>query len=178
MSGRNFIVAPRSWAAIEASALEWRDAFGLKDNPRTPIMELMEEVFDKKLGLFTLVVAERVEMGTAEGYTYPDGSCIVLREDVYRGAWRGGRRDRFTAAHEFGHWVLHTNQPLARAMSSEKIAAYRLSEPQANRFASEMLMPRRFFSSDDTEAIVMDRHEVSFHAASVRLDQLRRSGEI
>jgi Zn-dependent peptidase ImmA (M78 family) len=178
MSGRNFIVTPRSWAAIEAIALEWRDSLLPRDTARTPIIELMEEVFDHKLNLFRLLAGDKHEMGSAEGYTYPNGSCIVLREDVYRGAWRNNRRDRFTAAHEFGHWVLHTNQPLARAQDGVNIPGYRLSEPQANHFASEILMPKRFFSTYDSATDVMNRHDVSYKAAEVRLSYLRSSGKI
>lgn len=178
MSGQNFIVPARSWDDIEQIAQGWRSKFGLDQVARTPIMEMMEKILDNRLSAFTLIPMEQAEMGPAEGYTDPDGDYIWLREDVYKGAWDGGPRDRFTAAHELSHWALHTKIALARAMPGQNIPAYRLSEPQANQFASELLMPVRFFGPTDTVQIVMERHGVSYQAATVRLDYLRRKGKI
>ncbi|UZW54975.1 ImmA/IrrE family metallo-endopeptidase [Sphingobium sp. JS3065] len=178
MSGQNFIVPPRNWNAIEKSAQDWRAAFKLEDVAHTPITDMLEKVLDLRLGVFNLVIEESSVMGSAEGYTDPNGEFIMLREDVYRGACAGDRRDRFTAAHEFGHWAMHTNVPLARATSDRKIEPYRLSEPQANHFASALLMPAQFFSAWDTPQTVMDRHGVSYQAACHRLDYLNRKGMI
>ncbi|HUD90815.1 ImmA/IrrE family metallo-endopeptidase [Sphingobium sp.] len=178
MSGQNFIVPPRNWNAIEKSAQDWRAAFNLENAAHTPIMEMMEKVLDQTLGLFQFVIEERSVMGAAEGYTDPNGEFIMLREDVYRGAWNGDPRDRFTAAHEFGHWAMHTNVPLARATSDRKVEPFRLSEPQANHFASSLLMPAQFFSLWDTPQSVMNRHGVSYQAASNRIDYLKRKGMI
>lgn len=178
MSGQNFIVPARSWNNIEQIAQSWRSKFGLDQTPYTPIMEMMEKVLDNKLEVFTLVSMSREEMGPAEGYTDPDGSFIFLREDVYEGAWRGEVRHRFTAAHELAHWAIHTNIPLARARPEQSVPAYRLSEPQANQFASELLMPARFFTLGDDVDDVMERHGVGYQAASHRLNYLRSKGKI
>ncbi|MGK2910324.1 MAG: ImmA/IrrE family metallo-endopeptidase [Sphingobium sp.] len=178
MSGQDFIVPPRNWNAIEREANDWRKAFGLNDTALTPIMEMLEKVMDRTLDIFTLLVGEPAMMGSAEGLTDPKGEFIMLREDVYRGAWAGDVRDRFTAAHEFGHWALHTNVPLARSRPNEKIEAYRMSEPQANQFASALLMPKEFFRRSDSYNDVMDRHGVGFKAANNRLDYLSRKGLI
>ena len=178
MSGQNFIVPAKSWDNIEQIAQGWRSRFGLDQTPYTPIMEMMERVLDNTLNCFTLIPVEASEMGPAEGYTDPDGTCIMLREDVYRGAWAGEPRDRFTAAHELAHWAIHTNIPLARAAAGQVVPAYRLSEPQANHFASELLMPARFFTVFDNVHTVMERHGVGYKAASNRLEYLNRKGKI
>ncbi|AXB77882.1 ImmA/IrrE family metallo-endopeptidase [Novosphingobium sp. P6W] len=178
MSGQNFIVPARSWNDIEQIAQGWRSKFGLDEIPYTPIMEMMEKILDNRLNVFTLIPMDVAEMGPAEGYTDPDGEYIWLREDVYRGAWAGEPRDRFTAAHELSHWAMHTKIPLARAMPSQNIPAYRLSEPQANQFASELLMPARFFSPADTAQVVMERHGVGYKAATNRLEYLQRKGKL
>ena len=102
----------------------------------------------------------------------------MLREDVYRGAWEGEVRDRFTAAHELSHWAIHTKIPLARAKPAQKVEAFRLSEPQANQFASELLMPAKFFSKADSVQDVMKRHGVGYQAANNRLEYLHRKGKI
>lgn len=178
MSGQNFIVPARSWDNIEQIAQGWRSKFGLDQSPFTPIMEMMEQVLDYQLNCFTLIPMDVEEMGPAEGYTDPDGRFIMLREDVYTGAWNGEVRDRFTAAHELSHWAIHTNISLARAMPGQHVPAYRLSEPQANQFASELLMPAKFIRPTDTVHDVMDRHGVGYQAASNRLEYLTRRGKI
>jgi len=178
VSGQNFIVPPMSWDGIEQIAQTWRSKFGLDSTPYTPIMEMIERILDNQLGCFTLVVDEVSKMGPAEGYADPGGKFIFLREDVYEGAWEGKARDRFTAAHELSHWAIHTNIPLARAAPQQNVKPYRLSEPQANQFASELLMPARFFSFSDNVDLVMDRHGVSRSCAELRLNYLKRKGKI
>lgn len=178
MSGQNFIVPARSWANIEQSAHSWRAKFGLAQVAYLPIMVLIEDVLDKGLGLLTLIVAEKAEMQSAEGYTDPGGEFIMLREDVYRGACAGRARDRFTAAHELSHWIIHTKIPLAREMPGQVVPKFRLSEPQANQHASELLMPAQFFSRFDTVQSVMERHGVSYQAASHRLEYLQKKGRL
>jgi len=97
---------------------------------------------------------------------------------MYEAAWAGDGRARFTAAHELGHLVMHTNIPLARAKPEERIKPFRRSEPQANQFAAELLMPPRFFLLDDDERTVMERHGVSWEAAKNRLEYLRNKEKI
>lgn len=178
MSGDSFIVPPRSWDSIAVDAMEWRTALTLENSPFFPIMEVMEKILDNQLGLFRLVLVEKKEMGSAEGYTDQDGSQIFLREDVYLRAWNRQPRDRFTAAHEFGHWAMHTGLQLARVQPEQHVPIFKLSEPQANHFASELLMPARFFTHSDTPQDVMERHEVSYQAAYNRLAYLRKKGKI
>ncbi|WP_215761244.1 ImmA/IrrE family metallo-endopeptidase [Acetobacter sp. P1H12_c] len=178
MTGDSFIVPPLSWSKIESNALHWRSVLGLETEPYFPVMKVMEKVLANKLSLFDLIIVEKEEMGSAEGYTDPSGKAIYLREDVYRRAWEGERRDRFTAAHELGHWDMHTNLQLARVQPEQNIPVFKQSEPQANQFASELLMPVSFFSADDTPEIVMQRHGVGYQAAANRLSYLQRKGRL
>lgn len=178
MSGENFIVPPLGWQTIAGKVARLRSNFGLADKADFPVMDFIERVLDQKLGLLRLIVLSKEEMGQAEGYADPAGKFIVLRDDVYDGAISGNGRDRYTAAHELGHWNMHVNIPLARAPSNTTAKAYELSEPQANRFAAELLMPPQFFQSNDTVAMVMMRHGVSYQAAEYRLDEMRKKGKI
>lgn len=173
---RDFVVPARRWAEISGIADNVRHRLGLWDEPHLPVMELLERVMDHRLSLFRLEVADHAEMEGAEGYTCPKGEFIRLREDVYNGAWKGEGRPRFTAAHELGHWAMHTNIPLARAKRGDGTPAFRLAEPQANRFAAEILMPRRFISSWDDENDLMERFGVSWEAARNRISYLRNDG--
>lgn len=174
MSGHNFVVPPLSWEAIGECADGVRSVFDLSDKPRFPIMRVIERILDHKLKLLHLQVGFPADMGDAEGLTCPSGTFIRLREDVYVKAWNGDGRARFTAAHELGHHVLHTGVPLARAELHERLPAFRLSEPQANHFAAELLMPRRFIVRADDARAVARRHGVSHAAAHHRLSYVRR----
>jgi Zn-dependent peptidase ImmA (M78 family) len=172
----DFVVPARRWAEIGGIADNVRHRLGLWDDPRLPVMELLERVMDQRFGWFRLEVADHAEMEGAEGYTCPKGEFIRLREDVYAGAWRGDGRPRFTAAHELGHWAMHTNIPLARARRGDGTPAFRLAEPQANQFAAEILMPKRFITLSDDENALMERFGVSWEAARHRLSYLQKNG--
>jgi len=178
MQGGEFIVPPRSWRDIGQIAGSLRKSLGLNKQPRVPTVEIIEGVLDQRLNLLSFQVGSHKEMGSAEGYTCPNGTFIMLREDVYEKACAGDPRARFTTIHELGHWAMHTNIPLARASPNQRIAPYKLAEPQANQFAAEFLMPASFVSRTDAEADLMVRFGVSNEAARLRLIYLRKEGLI
>lgn len=172
MTGTDYAVPPRSWAAIDQIGENLRARFDLASEPRFPIFEFLEQVLDYRMELISFRLGDRAEMGLAEGYTHPQGEFIQIREDVYLEGLRGQGRARFTAAHELGHLVMHTNIPLARARPDTK--AYSRAEPQANQFASALLMPLRFLQVHDTPEIVAERHGVSKESARLRLEYMRK----
>ncbi|MGJ8584297.1 MAG: ImmA/IrrE family metallo-endopeptidase [Marinosulfonomonas sp.] len=174
----DFIVPPRGWADIGIFANTFRKGLGLGVAPWAPVIEVIENVLDQRLNLVRFDVGSEQEMGRAEGYTCPKGEFIMLREDVYTGVCAGESRHRFTAAHELGHWAMHTNIPLARAHSGDGTPPYRLAEPQANQFAAEFLMPDFFISHRDNEVDLMKRFGVSRGAAHNRLRYLRQKGRL
>ncbi|GAB4359779.1 MAG: hypothetical protein Kow00114_12910 [Kiloniellaceae bacterium] len=178
MSGYDFKVPPLSWEQIRAVSDNLRTNLGLASEPYFPIMEVIERVLDQRLGLVRLEVGTYAEMKGAEGHTCPSGDFIELRNDVYVAAWKGEGRARFTAAHELGHLLLHTNVPLARAKQEDNVKPFRRSEPQANRFAAELLMPPRFFAPSDDIGEVAKRHGVSMEAAHHRLSDLKKRGKL
>ena len=175
IDGTDFIVPPRRWAQIGEIADYLRRQLGQADNPRVPVIEIIERVLDQRLGLLNFQVGSREEMGMAEGYTCPTGKFIMLREDVHEGVWAGAGRDRFTTAHELGHWVMHTNIPLARARHGDGTPAFRLAEPQANQFAAEFLMPECFIDACDKDHDLIERFGVSREAARNRLRYLHEN---
>lgn len=179
MNDQGFSVTPRSWKSIRTIANNFRKSVGLDQEASIPVMELVEDVLYTRLGLFRLEITDHSEMNGAEGFTDPSGSFMMIREDVYVKALSGDGRARFTVAHELGHMILHTGQPLlARAPSNHNLKPYELSEPQANKFAAELLMPPAYFKSTDTVSIVADRHGVSMDAARFHLKGLRKDGLI
>jgi Zn-dependent peptidase ImmA (M78 family) len=174
----DFRVRPRSWDDIGEIADELRGQFGLSQEPYFRIVEFLELVLDQQIGATHFLVGTRAGMEGAEGLTDPAGEFIMLCEDVYHDACQGQGRARFTSAHELGHWMLHTNVPFARIRPDEEPAPFRRSEPQANQFAAELLMPRDFISARDTIGTIIERHGVSADAAGHRLDFLRKKGHI
>jgi len=172
--GSDFVVPPRRWAEIGGIADNLRRQLGQGDNPRVPVIEIIERVLDQRLGLVHFQVGSHEEMGRAEGYTCPKGEFIMLREDVHEGVWAGEGRARFATAHDLGHWAMHTNIPLARAKRGDGTPAFRLAEPQANQFAAEFLMPECFIDAWDEEDD--ERFGVSWEAARNRLRYLHKNG--
>lgn len=175
---QDYIVPPRRWIDIGGIADNLRVRFGLQDTPHFPVIEFVEKVLDQRLGMVRFEVGTHSEMQGAEGFTCPHGEFIQLREDVYEGACRGEGRARFTAAHELGHFVMHTGIPLARAKLGDTIQPYRLAEPQANQFAAELLMPGGFIDQLDTAHSIMERHGVSHEAAGNRIKYLSKNGRL
>lgn len=173
MSGQDYVVPPLSWNAVGMMTDNLRTQFSVAAEPKFPVMEFLEKVLDQRMGLVRLELGTKADLGPFEGLTDKDGAFIVLREDVYEDAWRDDGRARFTVAHELGHFFLHTQIPMARASLERKVAPFRLSEPQANQFASELLMPRAFMQFDDTPGIVARRHATSMEAASNRIKFMR-----
>ncbi|KRQ26208.1 XRE family transcriptional regulator [Mycobacteroides sp. H003] len=90
-------------------------------------------------------------------------------------------RDRFTIAHELGHYFLHNRAPDTH-LTGERVSRFtRLgrnpAETQANVFASNLLMPAPAFSkvfaeSNHNLATVARHFEVSVPAARVRAEFL------
>ncbi|RWM02076.1 MAG: ImmA/IrrE family metallo-endopeptidase [Mesorhizobium sp.] len=175
MSGQNYVVPPWSWADIGRLTDGLRVQFSLADKPEFPVMEFLEIVLDQRLGAVRMEIESEEDMGDYEGLTDPNGDFIALREDVYAKAWAGDGRARFTVAHEIGHLFLHTGRPMARASSRANIPKFRLSEPQANQFAAELLMPRRFMNQLDAVHTVALRHGVSIEAARNRILYMKES---
>jgi Predicted Zn peptidase len=174
MSGGDFRVPPMKWNDIGLRADGLRANLGLTETPLFPVIDVLEKILPTLFSDFQFMIGDEEEMEGAEGYTDPGGAFIMLHEKVYAAALGGDGRARFTAAHELGHWMLHTNVPLMRIDPNTTVDAYMRAEPQANQFAAELLMPRRLISSINIEFDLMTYFGVSYAAASHRLNFLRR----
>lgn len=160
---------PTSWARIDQMAWSIRCDFELHERPFLPVIGFAETILSDGLEAFELRVWSDADCEGAEGFTCPHGSHITLPESVYRGACANNPRDRFTVAHELGHFFLHAGRPLARLASGLRVQAFRDPEAQANRFAAAILMPWGFFEAGMTAFEVMDKFGVSRQAAVHRL---------
>lgn len=160
---------PTSWAKIDALADSLRSTLKMDQILKIPIVDIVEKVLYERLEIFEFQVRSCEEMGSAEGLTCPNGNFIRFREDVYKSACKGGARARFTFAHELGHFFMHTNVLLARALPTEKLPAYMSAEKQANRFAGTFLMPAALVTRFHTMEQIMEKFGVSKPAAKFRI---------
>lgn len=135
-----------------------------------PIVELLELIMPRAFPGFVFEVRDRSEMGNNHGLTIPKENAIVLRDDVYDGACEGKGRDRFTAAHELGHYLMHRDLPI-QFHRAGTLAAYKDSEWQANTFAGALLMPRSGLMTCRSIDEVSVRFQVSPDAARVQLSK-------
>ncbi len=101
-----------------------------------------------------------------------DGSIIVEGEGdftIFLSPYTSRLRDRFTVAHELGHYFLHSD------MGKKKIKQAREGsdrvEWEANWFAAGFLMPKTVFAkkaASSSDAALADEFDVSLEAAAVR----------
>ena len=179
MNSADYRVAPMSWNDVDQTADRIRETLRLTDTCFFPIVDVIEKVLPQLTGEdFAFEVGSQEEMGSAEGLTCPEGKFIRLREDVYNDVCADGARARFTLAHEFGHFLLHTgqNRPLERAQPNERLRPFESAEKQADRFAATLLMPACLIWPMDTISDLVAKFGVSHSAAEVRLDKLLKEG--
>ncbi len=123
---------PESSEAIEKAAETFRLLFGLGFGPLSNVTRIAENA-----GAVVLKVPNLAPEIDAVSFA-TKRPLIVLNGDG-----RSACRERFGVAHELGHFSLHIGI----------LTGDRLTETQANRFASALLMPRSTFSNECKLAI-------------------------
>ncbi|GKW51510.1 hypothetical protein NCCP2140_05630 [Pseudoalteromonas sp. NCCP-2140] len=171
MSGNSIKVPPESRKSIREAAAFSRLALEKVhgcDALYLPIVEMLEFALPKLDSEYSFEVWSVGRMGENHGLTYPTEKTIILREDVYENALLGHGRDRMTAAHELGHYVLHSDVDISFARSNEDLKCYEDSEWQANCFGGEILMPytKKDLLTGKTPQEVADLCGVSLEAAA------------
>lgn len=101
--------------------------------------------------------------------------------EIYVAAHTGPIRDRFTIAHELGHYILHYFWPKSQGHPVEPTEAQRYGsgriEWEANWFAAGFLMPEEIFRNEFQRSmgnlsLLAERFGVSMEAARVRAQSL------
>lgn len=125
--------------APEGAAELVRHRWGLGDRPIPNVIHLLESRGVR-------VAALRHE------YTDIDAFCFTRDSTpyVFLNTSRSAERQRFDAAHELGHLVLHGEQDMDPSTSKER-------EAEANRFAASFLMPRSAVLSQSMRSASLDR---------------------
>ena len=122
---------------IEDIARECREAWKLGSAPIPNVIQIMENA-----GIIcTRATLGHVKMDGVSHVSVLDGRPYVLIAEDKANAIR----NRFDAAHELGHVVLHSKMPAAQYAKKE---LYDLLEGQAHRFASAFLMPPESFAQE------------------------------
>src|SRR5262249_964353 len=141
-----------------------------------PIMQVLEFRLALASPGFFIDIKTREELDGDEARAIPSLNKIEFREDVYERAWHGSGRDRFTAAHELGHFLMHRNLGLSPPEQSEGFPIYRESEWQADTFAGGLLMSVRHARRFTDEYDFAEAAQVTYAAAEVTWAKYRKEG--
>lgn len=114
-----------------------------------------------------------------------ESGSIEIRDDkdfsITLASHTSKARDRFTIAHELGHYFLHYRLPKLNGKDTGPLRAARAgndqAETEANWFAASFLMPENSFReafeiSNGDLVVLANKFEVSMSAASVRAKSL------
>lgn len=149
----------------------------------TDTEELLEHLRDEDV---VVEFSECLAIGQ-EAFYSPLKNTIVFKEEIARKPHEP--RNRFTIAHELGHFVLHREQykdvifesGRGRLYRREDLKPYEDPEWQANCFAAALLMPRESVTLltqglEFAEActLIKDTFMVSWTAARNRLREIRK----
>lgn len=104
----------------------------------------------------------------------PHDESIIIEDigkfTIFLPAHTSLERDRFTIAHELGHYLVHYWQKRKenKILAGEKMAATRYGsdrvEWEANWFAAGFLMPKNRFKLEDVSGLTTDSAKVTFWA--------------
>lgn len=97
---------------------------------------------------------------------------IRVRESVFKRAAEGIPRDRFTIAHEIGHFVFHCFLGFSLCRSTEDVKSYEDPEWQANTFAGEFLADSGMIKGLSPFEVA-DKYGVSREVALIQLNNAK-----
>jgi len=114
----------------ETIAQYTRKYLGLKDEPIRDIFSLLENN-----GVIVIELDYDVDLFDGVSYVTDEGYYVIIVNKNF-----SNDHKRFTLAHELGHIIMHTSDDFIISDERDK-------ESEANRFASEFLMPSDFITN-------------------------------
>jgi Zn-dependent peptidase ImmA (M78 family) len=137
---------PQSRSDIKDMALYIRKVLHLEEAVFIDVVRVLEAlplIFEDEGFDFEVCPDDDLDKKT-HAYTDVSNNRIVIKQSIYDRAASGKGRDRFTIAHELGHFFLikafglkYTNRD-----ESQEVKTYENPEWQADCFAGEFLMPK------------------------------------
>lgn len=126
------------------------------------------------------IVVKRGDLGeNTSGVIYREGNATVVGIN----STQSKVRQRFTLAHEIGHFIIHKQRDLwvdSPVLFRRNDVTGAPLETEANRFAADLLMPRNLLSKmkadQNAPALIQDmakEYNVSVAAMSIRLVDLQ-----
>jgi hypothetical protein len=171
MADRFGCVQRRSVQQIEKLAANIREELGVGPSDRVAMRPILDHYLDDIVPDAYLAIEFDGQMNGAEGRTDWLEPVITLSASTYKKLRIGDPRARSTAAHELGHLLMHTRQPVFHYRTRSKD---RCVDPewQADTFAAAFLMPRHAFLKMKTVKQAMKAFGISRGAALVRARNL------
>ena len=159
---------------IRSKARRTRELCGVQSCLAPDIVILLNKAaeVEKDLKIKPMLSAE---MNEDEAWLDSTSNTIYVREAVMVGAQSGNPRDRFTLAHELGHFALrHDGAP--RRNPNRQIytsAKDRTKEEEANLFASYLLAPTELVVACENVQEVQDKFQLSSQAAELAFERAK-----
>ncbi len=167
-----YIAQPQSRASIRKFTEEIRFKCGCDRKFYFPVVEFLETMptIYKSVGFEYEIVEDDVLPVPIQGDMDLQNNYMRVKESVYEGAVNNKGRDRFSIAHEIGHFLLANDAgiKLQRNMLNRIVSTCEDPEWQAEAFAGELLVPMRLVADLTAEQIV-ERCKVSLSAAKTQL---------
>jgi Zn-dependent peptidase ImmA (M78 family)/transcriptional regulator with XRE-family HTH domain len=171
---RGMLVPAMSIAAIEKISKRIRSLFCEPNEYAVPIIEILEFEVHKIVPEFVFDVRDAEDIDGDEGRMIMGKHLLILRRDVYDRACRGEARDRFTACHELGHYLMHHHlEPTLARMRGDEDPVYRDAEWQADLFAGTLMMTREHANELVGPEQAAARCLMSLHAAKVTFSKYK-----
>ncbi|MEH7223839.1 ImmA/IrrE family metallo-endopeptidase [Bacillus sp. JJ1566] len=170
-----YIANPTSRKKIRMLTNSIRQVVGMFDENYFPVVEFLELVLPKLYPSFSYEIISSENMKNEYGLTLPEKDIIRLREDVYENAISGIGRDRFTIAHEIGHYFMHKPGSISLARNTSVVEVPKFKEPewQANTFAGELLAPPHIIRGLSVKEVALSCG-ISLEVASIQLKNINK----
>ena len=140
---------PLGVKSISSIASRVRKEYGIKEDECFPILDYLNYLYDNEyLGIQILDNDDSyLDSNTPAVYNASD-NFIYLKESVINEVEEGNYRSNFTLAHELFHYL--QNQAFNFEFEEvEERKAFEDPEWQANEFAGELLLPKKFLDLDE-----------------------------